>query len=288
MHFNRLWNYYSEAKELSSDITARNIYEVANYCIIDALRYQELVVKCNVINDYREVTSIAYVSLFDTYYHTNGMKVRNLLDAYTTKRNMLFSTIYHKDKEKDKYPEAYVFSLIKGIENKRPVTDLDFTSLYPSLIMAYNLLPEKLILSREEANNICEKENELYEIKFLFNGHILNTWSVCHNNCFEKKGLYSTVLEDLFNKRVDLKSKFVLLRKEKECLEKLISIIEGKDKIVPNALKSKHDSLCFDYNCLNSKQFALKVYMNTFYGKVDNSNSSFFLRELAEGITSVG
>src|SRR6266542_906197 len=124
MHFNRLWNYYSEAKELSSDITARNMHEVANYCIIDALRCQELVVKRNVINDYREVTFIAYVSLFDIYYCANGMKVRNLLDAYTTKRNMLFSTIYHKDKEKDKYPEAYVFSLIKGIENKRPVTDL--------------------------------------------------------------------------------------------------------------------------------------------------------------------
>ena len=86
---------------------------------------------------------------------------------------------------------------------------------------------------------------------------------------------------------MDLKSKFALLRKEKERLEKLISTIERKGKIVLNALKSKYDSLCFDYNCLNSKQFALKVYMNTFYGKAGNSNSSFFLRELAEGITSI-
>src|SRR6266542_3248177 len=121
MHFNRLWNYYSEAKELSSDITARNMHEVANYCIIDALRCQELVVKCNIINDYREVASIAYVSLFDTHYRANGMKVRNLLGAYATKRNMLFSTIYHKDKEKGKYLRAYVFPSIKGIENKHPI-----------------------------------------------------------------------------------------------------------------------------------------------------------------------
>jgi len=83
---------------------------------------------------------------------------------------------------------------------------------------------------------------------------------------------------------MDLKSKFVLLRKEKECLEKLISIIEEKDKIVLNVLKSKHNSLCFDYNCLNLKQFFLKVYMNTFYSKAGNSNSSFFLCELAEEI----
>jgi len=113
---------------------------------------------------------------------------------------MLFSTIYYKDKEKDKYSEAYVFPPIKGIKNKHPVTGLDFASLYPSLIMAYNLSPEKLILSCEEADNVCEKGNELYEIKFPFNGHILNVWSVHHDNCSEKKGLYPTVLEDLFNK----------------------------------------------------------------------------------------
>ena len=100
---------------------------------------------------------------------------------------MLFSTIYHKDKEKGKYPGAYVFPPIKGIENKRPVTGLDFASLYPSLIMAYNFSPEKLILSREEADNVCEKGNELYEIKFPFNGRILNAWSVHHSNCSEKK-----------------------------------------------------------------------------------------------------
>ena len=94
------------------------MHEVANYCIIDALRCQELIVKCNIINNYREVASIAYVFLFDTHYHANGMKVGNLLGAYATKCNMLFSTICHKDKEKGKYPGAYVFPPIKGIENK--------------------------------------------------------------------------------------------------------------------------------------------------------------------------
>src|SRR5436305_3354493 len=104
--------------------------KVAHYCIIDALRCQELMVKQNVINDYREVASIAYVSLFDTHYRANGMKVRNLLGAYATKRNMLFSTIYHKDKEKGKYTGAYVFPPIKGIENKRHVIGFVFSTFY--------------------------------------------------------------------------------------------------------------------------------------------------------------
>ncbi|PKK43650.1 DNA/RNA polymerase, partial [Rhizophagus irregularis] len=40
--------------------------------------------------------------------------------------------------------------------------------------------------------------------------------------------------------------------------------------------------------CLDAKQLALKVYMNTFYGEAGNSGSPFFLRELAGGVTSAG
>ncbi|PKK58785.1 hypothetical protein RhiirC2_795764 [Rhizophagus irregularis] len=75
MPYNEMWKIYSEAKKDPSPSTARKMREVVNYCIIDALRCQELLVKLSVINDYREVASIAYVSLFDAHYHANGMKV---------------------------------------------------------------------------------------------------------------------------------------------------------------------------------------------------------------------
>src|SRR5206468_1778914 len=104
--------------------------EVANYCIIDALRCQELLVKLSVINDYREVASIAYVSLFDAHSRANGMKVRNLLGASAVKRDIIFSTRVCENIEKGKYPGAYVFPPKKGIETKRPVTGLDFASLW--------------------------------------------------------------------------------------------------------------------------------------------------------------
>ncbi|CAB5149776.1 unnamed protein product [Rhizophagus irregularis] len=155
MSFNRLWKFYSNAIEQFCKETARNIHEVVNYY---ALRYQELVVKRNVINDYREVALIAYVFLFDAHYQANGMKVRNLL--------------------------------------------------------------EKIILNQEEAD-IVGKRNRLHKIEFSFNGRTLRAWSVQHDNCSEKKELYPTVLEDLFNKRAVFKVKFALLRKNKERLEKL-------------------------------------------------------------------
>src|SRR5271170_6372397 len=138
-----MWRIYSEAKEHPSSTTAKKMRKVANYCIIDALHCQELLVTLSQINDYREVASIAHVSLFDSHYRANRMKVRNLLGAYAFKRDMVFSTRVCENIEKGKYPGAYVFPPKKGIESRRPVTGLDFASLYPSLIMAYNLSPDK-------------------------------------------------------------------------------------------------------------------------------------------------
>ncbi|CAG8697573.1 4835_t:CDS:2, partial [Cetraspora pellucida] len=93
-HFNRL-NQRLITTNKKIDNNEQNIME------IDALRCQELMVKQNVINDYREVASIAYVSLFDSHYRANRMKVRNLLGAYATKRNILFSTRQCKNTEKE-------------------------------------------------------------------------------------------------------------------------------------------------------------------------------------------
>jgi DNA polymerase elongation subunit (family B) len=44
----------------------------------------------------------------------------------------------------EKYPGAYVSPPKKGI-SATPVSALDFASLYPSIIMAHNLSPEKVV-----------------------------------------------------------------------------------------------------------------------------------------------
>jgi hypothetical protein len=54
---------------------------IAEYCIIDAFNCQRLIIKHNVINEYREIVSISFLSLFDAHYFVGGMKVFNLLSA---------------------------------------------------------------------------------------------------------------------------------------------------------------------------------------------------------------
>ena len=146
--------------------TAEQMHEVAKYCIIDALSCQRLMVKHNAINKYREVASVAFLSLFDAHYFAGGMKVCNLLSASAWQRGILTSMISSQQTETGKFPGAYVFPPVKGLENRRPVTGLDFALLYPSLIMTYNLSPDKIILSQEHAVSVEQSDKKLHKIEF--------------------------------------------------------------------------------------------------------------------------
>ncbi|CAI2199740.1 10935_t:CDS:2, partial [Funneliformis geosporum] len=63
-------------------------------------------------------------------------------------------------------------------------------------------------------------------------------------------------------------------------------LAEARGENVTDALKSEYSSVSFIDACLDAKSFALKVYMNTFYSEAGNSRSPFFLRALADGVTS--
>ncbi|CAB4495837.1 unnamed protein product [Rhizophagus irregularis] len=294
MPFHRMFKYYGRALRETNATTAEQMHEVAKYCMIDALSYQRLMVKRNVINEYREVANIAFISLSDVHYFAIGMKVSNLLSASAWREGVLTSTISERT-ETESFPGAYVFPPIKGLENRRPVTGLDFGSLYPSLIMTYNLSPDKIILSRKHAEFLRDSGKTLHEINFKFNGIDVLAWSIRHNNIPEEKGLYAIVLEYLSVKRVEIKKRLAPVKEKKEVMELVIGLMD-KDLSLPEAIehvlakakeknhaslnknlyhfinKEKHefmaeyDSVCFEYSCLDAGQNAIKVYMNSFYG----------------------
>ncbi|CAI2193197.1 17179_t:CDS:2, partial [Funneliformis geosporum] len=262
----RMNKYYERALKETNITMVEQMREVAKYCIIDALSCQRLIVKCNVINIYRELVTIAFLPLFDAYY------------------------------------------FVRGLENKHPITGLDFASLYPSLIMTYNLSPDKIILSQKHTEQSGKK---LHKISFKFKDQNILIWSIQHNNLPKEKALYANVLEYLFAKQNEIKKCFASLKEKKENMELVIASI-GKGLSLPGAIKkelanmegkkharltknlycclfkdklrnefmAEYDSICFD--CI------LKVYMNPFYSTARDSRSPFFLRELAGSVTSAG
>ncbi|CAI2193106.1 960_t:CDS:1, partial [Funneliformis geosporum] len=105
-----------------------------------------------------EVTSITHISLFDSHYYAIGTKVSNLLGVKAWAQDILYITKIFNQKTSGKFLGAYVFPLEKGLKNKHPVKGLDFASLYPNIIMTYNLLPEKMVSILLEADKL-KREN---------------------------------------------------------------------------------------------------------------------------------
>lgn len=176
-----------------------------------------------------------------------------------------------------------------------PVTALDYSSLYPSLIMAYNLSPEYLVTDVERKNNLIEKGFDLHEIDFVYNfedsygnkrSKNIIGWTVRHDegvdNGNTRFGLYPEILKELFRQRFEMKKNLEIYQDKKEHMEK-----ENGDKKGLETNTEYQDCL-FQLQYCDTKQKALKVYMNCFYGELGNKNSPLFILELAGGITSAG
>jgi DNA polymerase elongation subunit (family B) len=312
---------------------------VAKYCVIDAFRCQQLYVKCTIVPDRRELSNLASLDVYSSWYKANGMKVRNIVGQYCHKLGYSFSNATQHNR-KVKYAGAYVFTPVKGLNTHVPVASLDASSLYPSIMMAYNLSPDKVIDhdGEESERRVDDLRSRGYVVREVsFGGRIkekdaiddgtpvtISGWVVHHSSVLkdgdvarvlnlekstferahyderaalpgEKMGIFPMILKILFDKRVELKKPY-------NALNKLIEKIgAGKEALVEKdfadtgfTLEAYNSGACtmsdlsFFFNKYESKQKALKVIMNTFYGEQGNYLSSIYKLVVAGGITSYG
>lgn len=162
------------------------------------------------------------------------------------------------------YEGAYVKDPIVG--RHRWNCSFDLNSLYPHLIMQYNMSPETITTTRLEVSvdKLLAKEVDLspaYD----------NNLSVAANGwCFsrEKKGLLPTLMQLYYDKRVIYK---------KEMLKAKQQYADTKD-----VKWSKEVSR------LNNLQMAVKILLNSAYGAFGNAGFRYFDVRIAEGITIGG
>ena len=352
----RMWRLYVAARDAPDDpAAAEGMRRVAHYCDTDAARCLDLLAARHVVAELREVAALAYVSFGDAHYYAGGMKVCNLLGAYAADRGMVASMAGRERADVGKYPGGYVYPPEKGVSpdpaaaaavdaaaradapdalaaaleafaGSRPVTGLDFASLYPSLIRAYNLSPDRMVLDADEAAALRARGCVLHDIAFTYGARDVRAWSVRASSADavlgsrEEMGLYAMVLDDLFERRRGVKAELAGHTAFLELAASAAAAARSGGRYADALRRSADDprfarladafASCGAQSALddqleaaaaaavaaarvasvglNSKQSALKVYMNTFYGVAGDSSSAFFLLELAGGVTAAG
>ena len=167
--------------------------------------------------------------------------------------------------KKEQFEGAYVKDPIVGMH--KWVASFDLNSLYPHLIMQYNISPETLI---DEYNVTCTVNRLLAQTVNLNEVHSKNISMTANGVCYtkEKKGMFPELMEKMYSDRSKYKKMMLEVQQEYE--------------------KTKERELLKEISRLNNLQMAMKIALNSAYGAMGNAYFRYFDLRMAEGITTSG
>jgi len=181
---------------------------------------------------------------------------------YLKKRNIVIPPIVRSDKD-SKYAGAYVKEPIPGKYDW--VVSFDLNSLYPHLIMQYNISPETLQDTRHPSVTVDKILNE--EINF----ELYKDTAVCANGSMyrkDKRGFLPELMDKIYKDRTIYKKKMLQAKQDYEK--------------TPTKALEKEIARC------NNIQMARKIQLNSAYGAIGNQYFRYYKLANAEAITLSG
>ncbi|GAB2287233.1 DNA polymerase delta catalytic subunit [Dionaea muscipula] len=118
--------------------TAETRRRLAVYCLKDAYLPQRLLDKLMFIYNYVEMARVTGVPISFLLSRGQSIKVLSQLLRKAKQKNLVIPNVKHAGSDQGTYEGATVLEPRAGFYEK-PIATLDFASLYPSIMMAYNL-----------------------------------------------------------------------------------------------------------------------------------------------------
>mmetsp|Transcript_3469 Transcript_3469/g.7649 ORF Transcript_3469/g.7649 Transcript_3469/m.7649 type:complete len:1149 (-) Transcript_3469:95-3541(-) len=167
-------------------------HRLAVYCLKDALLPQRLMDKLSVLINYVEMARVTGVPVSFLISRGQQIKVFSMILRKCRDVDLLVPTLKKSGPNSDEgYEGATVLDPIKSYY-EIPIATLDFASLYPSIMQAYNLCYSTMV-SPQEATKIDPSKFKRSE-----NGH-----NFVHSNV--KKGILPIILGELLSARKQAK-----------------------------------------------------------------------------------
>ncbi len=200
----------------------------------------------------------AKVNIRDVYYQVRMWDT--LIYNFLKDKNIVVPPAKRSDKS-DKYAGAYVKEPKAGRYDW--VVSFDLNSLYPHLIMQYNISPETLRETRHASASVERILNQEIDIG--------NEYAVCANGAQYRKdiqGFLPEMMQKIYDERTISKKKMLAAKR----------LYENE----PSAKLQK------DISKFNNIQMARKIQLNSAYGAIGNQYFRYYNLLNAEAITLSG
>lgn len=262
---------YSEYESLN-ELYKQDYQKFIEYNIRDVDLVQKLDDKLKLIE---LVYAIAYdgkVNYEDTFRSVQTWDI--IIHNYLLDRKI----VVNRQEKQDKTAQL-VGAFVKdpAIGMHKWVVSFDLNSLYPHLIMQYNISPDTHIV-RKEGDPLTQfiRDNKV-SIDTMLDADIdtsilqeYNCTITPNGQCFtkEKQGFLPELMEKMYNDRVVYKNKMIDAKKQYE--------------------KTPTEQLSKDIARYHNLQMAKKIQLNSAYGALANENFRWYKMAFAEAITSSG
>ena len=230
------------------------------YNIVDVELVDRLEDKMKLIELALTMAYDAKVNYADVFYQVRMWD--NIIYNYLKKRNIVIPPKNRSSKD-EKYAGAYVKEPIPGIYDW--VVSFDLNSLYPHLIMQYNISPETLLDERHPTVSVDKILDE------NLNFELYKDYAVCANGAMFRKdvrGFLPELMEKMYGDRVIFKKKMLQAKQQYEK--------------TPTKELEKEIARC------NNIQMAKKISLNSAYGAIGNQYFRYYKLANAEAITLSG
>ena len=246
--------------ETFKDFYTKDWQKFIDYNIRDVELVDQLEDKMKLIELCFTMAYDAKVNFNDVFYQVRTWDA--IIYNYLKKRDIVIPPKDHSEKS-DKFAGAYVKDPIPGMYDY--VVNFDLNSLYPHLIMQYNISPETLIDQRHPSVTIDKILNQ--DITF----EKYSDYAVCANGAMYRKdvrGFLPELMEKMYNDRVIFKKKMLVAKQQYE--------------------KTKTKELEKEIARCNNIQMAKKISLNSAYGAIGNQYFRYYKLANAEAITMSG
>ena len=242
------------------DFYTGNWQKFIEYNIIDVELVDQLEDKMKLIELCLTMAYDAKVNYTDVFFQVRTWD--SIIYNYLKRKNVVIPPKVRTDKD-SQYAGAYVKEPIPGKYDW--VVSFDLNSLYPHLIMQYNISPETLLDQRHPSVNVDKILSE--EVTF----EMFKDYAVCANGAMYRKdikGFLPELMEKMYNERVIFKKKMIEAKKAYE--------------------KQKTKTLEKEIARCNNIQMAKNISLNSAYGAIGNQYFRYFKLANAEAITLSG